>query len=158
MTINEDVFLKKLKHTIEPSTKALVYKYIPLALLAGFISLFFCPQFGLSPYKIEPDVLSHWLHQNMFICGLYCGAFLYLTLHLSSFLYFNHYERLQFKKKLSYVPFLLAAMYWLSMWVFSSTDNHYIQSSGYNMGWLMAAGLGLLYSSFYSKPTKATQN
>lgn len=145
MSMNEDQFLQKLKTTIEPPTSSLVMKFVPLALISSFISLFICPQFGVSPYKIEPDFLSHLLHQNMFICGLYCGAFLYFTLQLSTWLFLNHYERLQFGKKLSYLPFALAGTYWLALWS-TSVHTHYSESLLYNIGWLIAAFMGLIWS------------
>lgn len=146
---SEPAFLAELKSTISPSVGSLILKFIPVALISVFISLFLCPQFGMTPYKIEPDFISHLLHQNMFICGLYCGLVLYGALNLGSYLYFNHYEKLQFKRQLSFVPFALAGLLWGGfMW---ASNSHYSESIKYNLGWILAIVLGLAYSLYSSK-------
>lgn len=142
-------FIKTLNQTIAPSKGLLVAKFVPIALLSGFLSLFLCPQFGITPYKIEPDFYSHLLHQNMFICGAYCGLILYISLNAGAFFYFNHYEKLQFKKQLSLLPFAMISVIWAClMW---TSNTHYSGSLKYNIGWLIAALFGLIYSLYRSK-------
>lgn len=142
----DEDFLAYTSQQIAPPLGPLALKLLPVTLLSGFLSLFLCPQFGLTPYKLEPDFLSHLLHQNLFICGLYCGGILYAVLSLSTYFYCSHYERLQLQKKLAFAPFFIAALAWAGFMLLTETD--YTLSLKYNSGWLFAIVFGLTLSLY----------
>lgn len=149
--LHTDTFLNETKSIINPSPKSLLLKFIPLAMISGFLSLFICPQFGISPYSLEPKFLSHLLHQNLFICGLYCGLIYYLFLSLTIFLIFNIYEKIQFKKSFTYLPSLLCGISWTLF--MSLSQSHFKESLNYNLGWLIAVLIGLSLSLFNKSKT-----
>ncbi len=130
------------KFYIEPSVKKVALKYFGLFFFSIFISLVICPQNGVGLLRESFPIYHHIFHNNLLLCGLYCGFMFFVTTHILSFYILNHYERVVVLRKIGYMPILFMSVFFaFSMTpLFSMVEFSLI----YTFGWL-----GISFSSYF---------
>ena len=132
-----------------PFPGKVVFKYIFVFILAGFISLFLCPQKGVGFLKNSYPLFFHALHSSKFLCGLYCGFFFFLITHVTTLCVLNHYEKLGIFTKLWIFPHGLFSLFFGGFMLVSEDLNNF--SIIYNLSWLLAVLTGLwITKKFFS--------
>ncbi len=131
---------------IEPPTIRVLLKYAVLFIFSIFISLVICPQNGVGLLRENFPIYHHIFHNNLLVCGLYCGAVFFITTHLVSIYILNHYERVLILNNLGYIPIILMSTFF----AFSMTPYFSITefSMLYTIGWL---GVALFSYSLHRK-------
>ena len=130
--ISDKVLNKSLSY-IEPSATYVLFKYSGLFILSILFSLIVCPQNGVGLIRTNFPIYHSIFHNNMLICGLYCGFMFFATTHLVSFYILNHFERLIIFKKRGYLPNVCMSLFFaFSMTPFFSVVSFSVL---YFIGW-----------------------
>ncbi len=118
---------------VSPNLYFTSFKYSVVFIFCGLISLFLCPQKGFGFLKSYP-LFFHFLHTNLFICGLYCGAFFALTTHFISMLLMTHFERIHIFSSLRFLPHFWFGLFFVVFMYIG--DDFYRLNVNYNLAWI----------------------
>ena len=141
-----DKILNNSSRHIEPSITKVLIKYLGIFTISIFFSLIVCPQNGVGLLRTNFPIYHSFFHNNLLLCGLYCGFMFFITTHLVSFYLLNHFERIVIFKKMGYLPAIcLSTFFAFSMTPFFTIVDF---SLLYTIGWL---GIAVLLMIFHKK-------
>lgn len=137
-----DKILNESKSYIEPPLQKVVFKYLALFSVSILFSLVVCPQNGVGLLRSDFPIYHSIFHNNMLLCGLYCGFMFFATTHLISFYFLSHFERVVLFKKVGYLPVIAMSVFF----AFSMTPLFTIVDFSllYAISWLTVMSLAVL--------------
>ncbi len=124
-----------------PPMERVIFKYVSVFIVTGFISLFLCPQKGVGFLENNYPLFFHTLHSRKFLCGLYCGSFFLAITHITTLLVLSHYERLKIFTTLWNLPRILFSLFFGGFMLVS--DDLYKFNFFYNLSWLLVVIVGM---------------
>lgn len=78
--------------------------------ISGLVTFFFCPQFGLNPFKSSPHLPHIFMSYGVWACGLLCGSIFMGSGALIRFAFFDQRERVLADKKGLKVTLILSSL------------------------------------------------
>ena len=131
----------KMTNYVQPSMSKVTFKYSLVFVFAALVSLFLCPQKGFGFLEGQYPLFFHFLHNNIIVCGIYCGVFFGMVTHGAALIVLNHYERLLIRRK---HPWVSAIWFAVAYFVFMLLGSeHYVSEVAYSVAWI-ATSIGVV--------------
>jgi len=108
--------LSQVKRDFSPSPSAVFLKISVAHFFSSVVTLYFCPQLGVSPFHDSMGIMHYFMHLGSIGCALACGSFLLGLSTLTSSLLLRPEELIVARKNgLKNLSVLVALSYGLLM-------------------------------------------
>ncbi|MBC7538580.1 MAG: hypothetical protein H7281_07155 [Bacteriovorax sp.] len=109
--------LTEIKLRLNPDLKFLLLKLFSIHLITALVTLSICPQFGLSVFKSNFNLMDTFMKIGPHFCDFACGAFFTTTSMISALIVLSRDEArvLRHKKFLASFTVILASLGFLLM-------------------------------------------